>query len=65
MQASIYSNGGQESERAASLMKACGHLDEVVVYKLDKHFTDKQFRESLEMKQSIHMISIGLCSGEL
>ena len=31
MQASIYSNGSQECERAASLMKSV-HLDEVVVY---------------------------------
>ena len=31
MQASIYSNGSQECERAASLMKSV-HIDEVVVY---------------------------------
>ena len=44
MQASIYSNGSQECERASSLMKAV-HLDEVVVYELDKHFTAKQFED--------------------
>ena len=31
MQVSIYSNGSQECERAASLLKSV-HLDEVVVY---------------------------------
>ena len=39
MQVSIYSNGSQECERAASLLKAV-HLDEVVVYEKGKHFTD-------------------------
>ena len=39
MQASIYSNGSQECERAASLLKSV-HLDEVVVYEKGKHFTE-------------------------
>ena len=49
MQASIYSNGSQECERAASLLKAV-HLDEVVVYKLDKHFTENNSEMSLVMR---------------
>ena len=44
MQVSIYSNGSQECERAASLLKSV-HLDEVVVYEKGKHFTEGQFRD--------------------
>ena len=59
MQASIYSNGSQECERAHSLMKAV-HLDEVVVYQKGKHFTEKQFREEFGEEVDYPMISIGM-----
>ena len=58
-QVSIYSNGSQECERASSLLKAV-HLDEVVVYKLDKHFTEKQFRAEFGDEAEYPMIAIGV-----
>mgnify|MGYP001212811180 FL=1 len=64
MQASIYSNGSQECERAHSLMKAV-HLDEVVVYQKGKHFTEKQFREEFGEEVDYPMISIGMFRGTL
>ena len=64
MQASIYSNGNQESERAYSLLKAV-HLDEVVVYEKGKHFTEKQFREEFGEEVDYPMISIGMFRGTL
>ncbi len=63
-QVSIYSNGSQECERAASLLKAV-HLEEVVVYKLDKHFTEKQFRDEFGDEVEYPMISIGMFRGTL
>ena len=63
-QVSIYSNGSQECERTSSLLKAV-HLDEVVVYKLDKHFTEKQFREEFGDEVEYPMISIGMFRGTL
>ena len=62
MQVSIYSNGSQECDRAHSLLKAV-HLDEVVVYKLDKHFTEKQFRQEFGDEVEYPMISIGMFRG--
>ena len=64
MQASIYSNGNQECERASSLMKAV-HFDEVVVYKLDTHFTEKQFKDEFGDEGEYPMISIGMFRGSL
>ena len=64
MQASIYSNGSQECERAHSLMKAV-HFDEVVVYQKGKHFTEKQFREEFGEEVDYPMISIGMFRGTL
>ena len=64
MQASIYSNGSQECERAASLMKAV-HLDEVVVYERGKHFTEGQFRDEFGDEVDYPMISIGMFRGTL
>tara|TARA_A100001515_G_scaffold107510_1_gene88358 strand:+ start:1001 stop:1240 length:240 start_codon:yes stop_codon:yes gene_type:complete len=62
--AAIYSNGSQECERAASLLSAV-HLDEVVVYNLDKHFTEKQFRDEFGDEAEYPMISIGMFRGTL
>ena len=59
MQVSIYSNGSQECERAASLLKAV-HLDEVVVYEKGKHFTEGQFRDEFGDEVEYPMIAIGL-----
>ena len=36
-------------------MKAV-HLDEVVVYKLDKHFTEKQFRDEFGDEDSTYKL---------
>ena len=62
--AAIYSNGNQESERVVSLMNAI-HLDEVVIYELDKHFTEKQFRQEFGDEVEYPMISIGMFRGTL
>ena len=62
--AAIYSNGSQECERAASLMSAA-HLDEVVVYHRDRHFTEEQFREEFGEEVEYPMISIGMFRGTL
>ena len=64
MQVSIYSNGNQECERASSLLEAV-HLDNVVVYQLDKHFTEKQFRREFGDEVEYPMISIGMFRGTL
>ena len=64
MQASIYSNGNQECERAASLMKSV-HLDEVVVYERGIHFTEGQFRDEFGDEVEYPMISIGMFRGTL
>jgi hypothetical protein len=64
MQVSIYSNGSQECERAASLLKSV-HLDEVVVYERGKHFTEGQFRDEFGDEVEYPMISIGMFRGTL
>ena len=64
MQVSIYSNGNQECERAFSLLKSV-HLDEVVVYELDEHFTEKQFRDEFGDEGEYPIISIGMFRGTL
>ena len=64
MQVSIYSNGSQECERAASLLKAV-HLDEVVVYEKGKHFTEGQFRDEYRDEVEYPMISIAMFRGTL
>ena len=64
MQASIYSNGNQESERAHSLLKSV-HLDEVVVYERGTHFTEKQFRDEFGDEVEYPMISLGMFRGTL
>ena len=63
-QVSIYSNGNQECERASSLLKSV-NLDEVVVYNLDEHFTEKQFRDEFGEDGEYPMISIGMFRGTL
>ena len=59
IQALVYSNGSQECERASSLLEAI-HLDDVIVYQLDKHFTEKQFRAEFGDEAEYPQIAIGL-----
>ena len=40
----IYSNGSQESERMASLLKNLDGMNDFHRYELGVHFSDKQFR---------------------
>ena len=42
MQALVYGNGGQESERAKMVLEACGQ--EVKEFLLGADFSDRQFR---------------------
>ena len=50
MNAVIYSNGSQECERMASLLKSLG--GEFHEYKLDQHFTKQQFQ--MEFGGDVH-----------
>ena len=58
MKAIIYSNGNQECERAASLMDAV-HND-TIVYKLNKDFTETQFRDEFGEEAEYPMIALGM-----
>ena len=59
MKAIIYSNGNQECERAASLMDAV-HMDDTIVYILNKDFTESQFRDEFGEDASYPMIALGM-----
>jgi len=59
MKVIIYSNGNQECERASALMDAV-HLDGIIVYKLDKDFTENQFRDEFGSEAQYPMIALGL-----
>tara|TARA_B100000035_G_scaffold11732_1_gene9859 strand:+ start:274 stop:513 length:240 start_codon:yes stop_codon:yes gene_type:complete len=59
MKAIIYSNGNQECERAAALMDAV-HMDDTIVYILDKDFTHKQFQDEFGEEASYPMIALGM-----
>jgi glutaredoxin-related protein len=58
MKAIIYSNRNQECERAQSVLEAC-HLDETIVYYLDKDFTIRQFVDEFGDGAEFPQISIG------
>lgn len=58
IQALVYGNGGQESERAVMVLEACGQ--DVREFKLDLDFTDKQFRGEFGSEAEYPQISIGL-----
>ena len=58
MKAIIYSNRNQECERAQSFLEAC-HLDETIVYYLDKDFTIRQFTDEFGDGAEFPQISIG------
>ena len=59
MQVLIYSNNSQECERASSLLEAI-HLDEVVLYRLNEHFSESQFKSEFGEDAEYPQISIGL-----
>jgi len=58
MQALVYSNGSQESERAKMVLESCGQ--EVREFLLGVDFSDKQFRAEFGSEAEYPQISIGL-----
>ena len=58
MNAWIYSNGSQECERAAMLLKSMHN--EFNEYILNEHFTEKQFRAEFGDEAEYPMIEIGV-----
>lgn len=58
MQALIYSNGSQESERAKMVLDACGQ--EVKEFLLGVDFSDKQFRAEFGNEAEYPQVAIGL-----
>jgi hypothetical protein len=59
MKAIIYSNRNQECERAQSFLESC-HLDETIVYYLDKDFTIQQFTDEFGEGSEFPQIAIGM-----
>ena len=53
----IYSNGSQECERIAQLLKSIG--GEFLEYKLDKHFTQKAFEQEFGDDATYPQVAIG------
>jgi len=58
MQALVYSNGSQESDRAKMVLEACGQ--NVREFLLDFDFSDKQFRAEFGSKAEYPQVAIGL-----
>ena len=58
IQALVYGNGGQESERAVMVLEACGQ--DVRQFLLGSDFTDKQFKGEFGDEAEYPQISIGL-----
>ena len=58
MQALVYGNGSQESERAKMVLEACGQ--EVKEFMLGIHFTHKQFKAEFGEGAEYPQVSIGL-----
>ena len=58
MQALVYSNGSQESERAKMVLDACGQ--EVKEFLLGVDFSDKQFRAEFGNEAEYPQVAIGL-----
>ena len=57
MQAVIYSNGNQECERMASLLKT---LDaQILEYRLNQHFTQRGFEDEFGSEATYPQINIG------
>ena len=55
----IYSNGNQECERMASLLKALPEVEEFLRYDLDTHFDKTQFEMEFGGDASFPQITIG------
>ena len=53
----IYSNGSQECERIAQLLKSIG--GEFLEYKLDKHFNQKAFEQEFGDEATYPQVAIG------
>ena len=53
----IYSNGSQECERIAQLLKSIG--GEFLEYKLDKHFNQKAFEQEFGEDATYPQVAIG------
>lgn len=58
IQALVYGNGSQESERAKMVLEASGQ--EVREFFLGVHFSDKQFRAEFGSEAEYPQIAIGL-----
>ena len=58
MQALVYSNGSQESERAKMVLEACGQ--DVKEFLLGPDFSDRQFRAEFGSEAEYPQIAIGL-----
>tara|TARA_A100001201_G_scaffold62610_1_gene59391 strand:- start:79 stop:315 length:237 start_codon:yes stop_codon:yes gene_type:complete len=57
MTAVIYSNGSQECERVAQLLRSLG--GEFLEYKLNSHFTQKAFEQEFGEEATYPQVSIG------
>jgi len=57
MTAVIYSNGSQECERVAQLLKSLG--GEFLEYKLNSHFSQKAFEQEFGEEATYPQVSIG------
>lgn len=53
----IYSNGSQECERIAQLLKSLG--GEFLEYRLDKHFNQKAFEQEFGIEATYPQVAIG------
>ncbi len=58
MQALIYSNGSQESDRAKMVLESCGQ--DVREFLLDVDFTDNQFKAEFGSEAEYPQVSVGL-----
>tara|TARA_B100002019_G_scaffold215559_1_gene188138 strand:+ start:225 stop:464 length:240 start_codon:yes stop_codon:yes gene_type:complete len=58
IQALVYGNGSQESERAVMVLEACGQ--EVRQFLLGADFSDRQFRDEFGSEAEYPQVAIGL-----
>ena len=58
MQALVYGNGSQETERAKMVLEACGQ--DVREFTLGADFSDRQFRAEFGSEAEYPQIAIGL-----
>jgi len=58
IQALVYSNGSQESERAVMVLEACDQ--DVKQFLLGVDFSDKQFRDEFGSEAEYPQVAIGL-----